>query len=897
MKSMGKKRIAALIMVFAVSILAVYAVTWKGATTITTGTSQSNKSYSSKTANQNALLINTDKEVYINNPTVTKTGDSKDTDLCEYFGINSGIMCKGYGRTNINSGDITTNAKGANGLSVYDEEPLGYPEGYPDDVNDEYQDTVCYISDSDITTSGDFSSGLSLTNDAYLRGKGVIITTTGNYSPAIKLNRNKLYAGYEGWLYMEGYCDYETSGIGSPVVYYKHGYKYDDYRDSYKRYDENDGMYIIDANLHADKSEAVIMDGVGDISFNRCYIEANNTALCYGATTHDAFKIYTSSKSNRVKCAEFQIGNSSVTCRKGNMFHVSNTTVSIELYNNQFINSKEDVFMDISADVWGNPGKNGGHVDLLVKNQSLGGEIKVDSVSSLNYTMDGRVNYNGKINTHGQTGVVNITLSGGSTWVLTGDSYISSLNVTEGLINLNGHNLYVNGIRYSKYAIPVTGVSLNKTSLSLYAGDSETLKAIVRPSNATHKDVKWSSSDTSVASVSSAGKVKAKKAGYCTIQVKTEDGYYIANCSVQVKDAVRVTGVSLNKSAVTLKKGSTETLVATVKPSSATNKAVKWSSSNNDVASVTSSGTVNGKSIGTAVIKVKTEDGGFSVSCKVTVVVPVTGVSLNKTKLKLSMGASEQLVAEVKPSTATNKAVKWSSDDTSIATVSSSGVVKGVKAGTTKIRVKTKDGSFSAKCKVTVNVPVTGVILNKTSLKINKGDSFDLVADIAPKNATNKDVTWKSYDTSIATVDVNGKVTAVKDGKTKVRVKTKDGGFTAYCWIQIRTPVESVKIYNVHLTTELSEFILPEGYQTTFYAVLQPYDVSNAVVEWRIDDESIVSMSNVQTGYYITTDHKEYRVSGVDLRALKPGTTRIRAKTKDGGLTAYCRINVTVPAE
>ncbi|MBO4547993.1 MAG: Ig domain-containing protein, partial [Abditibacteriota bacterium] len=117
------------------------------------------------------------------------------------------------------------------------------------------------------------------------------------------------------------------------------------------------------------------------------------------------------------------------------------------------------------------------------------------------------------------------------------------------------------------------------------------------------------------------------------------------------------------------------------------------------------------------------------------------------------------------------------------------GKVKGVAPGTTTIRVKTKDGGFTAKCKVTVKEPtvaVTGVALDKTKVTLDKGASVTLKATVSPSDAANKAVTWTSYDTSIATVDANGKVKGIAPGTTTVRVKTRDGGFTAKCKVTVK---------------------------------------------------------------------------------------------------------------
>ena len=166
--------------------------------------------------------------------------------------------------------------------------------------------------------------------------------------------------------------------------------------------------------------------------------------------------------------------------------------------------------------------------------------------------------------------------------------------------------------------IPVDHILLDKSDVTLTEGDSESLTATVSPSNATNKNVSWTSSNTSIATVSD-GIVKAVKSGTSTIKVTTSDGGKTAECKVTVKaKAVSVESVRLNKSTLTLTAGDSETLTATVSPSNATNKNVIWTSSNTSVATV-SNGTVKAVKSGTTTIKVTTADGGKSAECRVTV--------------------------------------------------------------------------------------------------------------------------------------------------------------------------------------------------------------------------------------------------------------------------------------
>ena len=184
----------------------------------------------------------------------------------------------------------------------------------------------------------------------------------------------------------------------------------------------------------------------------------------------------------------------------------------------------------------------------------------------------------------------------------------------------------------------------------------------------------------------------------------------------------------------------------------------------------------------------------------------VTSVSLDKTSLELTEGKTAQLTATVKPDNATNKNVTWTSNNTDVATVVG-GTVTAVAPGTATITVTTEDGSKTATCAVTVTaapVPVTGVSLNKDSLALGVGDSETLTATVAPANAANQNVTWASSDTSVATVDAAGKVTAVGAGTATITVTTVDGGKTAACTVTVRPDIPPANP-NYRITVEATQ--------------------------------------------------------------------------------------------
>ena len=342
--------------------------------------------------------------------------------------------------------------------------------------------------------------------------------------------------------------------------------------------------------------------------------------------------------------------------------------------------------------------------------------------------------------------------------------------------------------------VHVTGVTLDRTELTLVAGqspyDQETLKVTVSPADATDKEVTWATSDFEIASVYN-GIVTGKTKGVADVTVKSKDGEKTAVCKVTVIDPIHVTRVSIDPS-MSLVIGESKTMTPVFTPSDATNKLVIWSSSDEAVVKVDSYGVVTGVSEGAAAISALTVDGGKTALCVVTVTKPkVTGVTLDKTSLSLTVGSTGTLKATVKPDGADN-GVTWSSSDKTVATVSSSGKVTAVKAGTAVITVKTKDGGKTAKCTVTVTVPVSGVTLNKTSVTLVAGESIALKATVKPADASDKKVTWSSSKTAVATVSSSGKVTAVKAGTAVITVKTADGGKTAKCTVTVKNGAISV---------------------------------------------------------------------------------------------------------
>ncbi len=262
---------------------------------------------------------------------------------------------------------------------------------------------------------------------------------------------------------------------------------------------------------------------------------------------------------------------------------------------------------------------------------------------------------------------------------------------------------------------------------------------------------------------------------------------------------IPVTSVEIAEENITIDKGNTANVVATIKPDNATNKNVTWSSLDEDIATV-SNGVIKGESAGTTTVTVTTEDGEMTDSVRVTVIenegtktVNVTGVKLDieleeGVQLQIDKGSTYTLNAIVEPSNATNKNISWESSDNTIATVKN-GVITGISEGTATITVTTEDGNKTASVVVKVtgnsNIKVESVKLNKDTLNLEVGDTTNLVVTFNPVNANNKNVTWSSSNEKVASITKTGIITALEKGETIITVTTEDGNKTASCKLTV----------------------------------------------------------------------------------------------------------------
>ena len=402
---------------------------------------------------------------------------------------------------------------------------------------------------------------------------------------------------------------------------------------------------------------------------------------------------------------------------------------------------------------------------------------------------------------------------------------------------------------------PVASVSVSPTTPSVSVGQTVQLTATAYDANnnvLTGRAVTWSSSNTGIATVSSSGVVTGVASGSATITATSEGKNGTASATVT---PVPVASVSVSPGAPSVTVGQTVQLTATARDANnnvLTGRAVTWSSSNTGIATVSSSGVVTGVAAGSATITATSE--GKSGTASVTVsAVPVASVSVSPATPSVTVGQTVQLTAtayDANNNVLTGRAVTWSSSNTGIATVSSSGVVTGVAAGSATITATSEGKSGTASATVTP-VPVASVSVSPQTASVTVGQTTQLTATARDANnnvLTGRAVTWSSSNTGIATVSSSGVVTGVAAGSATITATSEGKSGTASLTITaLPAPVASVSVSPATPSITVGQTV-----QLTATA----YDASNNVLTGRV-----VTWSSSNTG--IATVSSSGLVTGV----------------------------------
>ena len=393
--------------------------------------------------------------------------------------------------------------------------------------------------------------------------------------------------------------------------------------------------------------------------------------------------------------------------------------------------------------------------------------------------------------------------------------------------------------------IAVTGITLSNTTLTMDAGASVALTATVSPDNATDKTVTWSSNSTDVTVSNGTVTASSAIATQTTAVITASCGGFSANCTVTVNPVVSdiaVDSITLDKTTATVAVDGTITLTATVLPADATDPTVTWNSDNQAVATV-NNGVVTGVSAGTANITAKAGD--KTATCVVTVEaaqpIPVASITLSKKDIVLDLVSNKTatITATVLPADATNPELTWESSIPEVASVDSTGKVVALKKGITTIIVRSvEDKTIQAVCGVEVKEGVSMTISQEAlALDLVSIKTATLVATIS--GASSSAVTWTSSNTSVATVDNGGKVTAVGVGEAVITVTSvEDPNVSVSC---------SVVVTATNATLISLDQVVGFIYETGTLKLTATTTPANLPVQWESSNKAVATVDNKGT--------------------------------------------------
>lgn len=382
------------------------------ATTITEGGTYSSTSYSSTGDDENALRVD-GATVTLDSVTVDKSaGSSSNTEDGDFYGQNAALLATNGANVTIKNATLNSSAQNGNGIFSY---------GTCTTVN---------VSDSTITTTADNSGGIQTTGGGTTNATNLTVNTSGNSAAAIRSDRG-------GGTVVVDKGTYTSNGYNSPAVY------------------STADVTVSNATLTANNSESLVIEGKNSIKLNNCDVSGNMSSTEGSSSdenVHNVMIYQSMSGDAEVGTSEFDMTDGSLTGNNGDMFYITNTHSIINLSNVDITNKDADAYLmrvtgNSAARGWGKAGANGAQVEFTASNQTLNGDIAVDTVSTLNMTLTDSSDFTGTINiidnAQNGTAVDNnavVTIDSDSTWTLTGDCTVTSLE-NNGTINFNGHTI------------------------------------------------------------------------------------------------------------------------------------------------------------------------------------------------------------------------------------------------------------------------------------------------------------------------------------------------------------------------------------------------------------------------------------------------------------------------
>ncbi len=382
------------------------------ATTLSEDGTYSDETYTSTGDDENALRID-NATVTLDGITIDKSaGATSSTENGDFYGVNAALLATNGATVTIKNATVTSSAQNGNGV-------FSYGSG-----------TTVNISDSTITTTADNAGGIQTTGGGTTNASNLTVDTSGNSSAAIRSNRGGGTVNVDGG-------SYTSNGYNSPTVY------------------STAAITIKDAALTANNSEALVIEGQNSIDLEDCTVSGNMSdtkGTSSDENIHNVMIYQSMSGDADVGTSSFSMTGGNLTSNNGDMFYITNTDCTLSLSGVDIVNKDSDAYlMNITGNSashgWGTAGANGAQVTFTADDQTLEGDIKVDSISTLNMTLSGNSTFTGTINIdeneEGGEAVSDnavVTIEEGSTWTLTGDCTITSLT-NNGTINFNGYTI------------------------------------------------------------------------------------------------------------------------------------------------------------------------------------------------------------------------------------------------------------------------------------------------------------------------------------------------------------------------------------------------------------------------------------------------------------------------
>ena len=420
-----------------------------------------------------------------------------------------------------------------------------------------------------------------------------------------------------------------------------------------------------------------------------------------------------------------------------------------------------------------------------------------------------------------------------------------------------------------KVVVLATGITVDKTATTIVKGATDKLTATLVPADA-NGTITWSTSDSSVATVSSDGTVTAVKNGTATVTAKCGD--LSAQTKVTVINPLKA--ITITGTTHSIKKGQTTQLGLTYDPADTTDSvAATWTSSNTSVATVSKTGLVTALKDGSTTIKATV--GNVSSTYDIAVKeVKLTGIKMEE-KALIHKGDTKALTVEYTPADTTDdKTVAWSSSDSTVASVDNNGIVTAVKPGSAVITAKV--GNYQAACAVTVDAPLKEIVPEKAIIDMVKKQTANIAYSVVPADTTDsKDVTYTSSDETVATVNSDGKVTAKKAGQATVTI-TGANGIKA----TVTVNVSEIPVNEVVLSAQ--DEIIEAGAKKAITAILKPENNTddNQGVTWTTSDEKIAK---------VIVDNEDSHKATIE--GVAAGSAVITA-TAANGTKAECTVKV-----